>query len=278
MKYIPAIHELGPPDDEGDCHQIEAVRAYFQGLQMKPAPKTAKKSSTTGTNTIIVNRLNPKWVNEYFDGVYIQLVMMKPFTWWPVVIGQHREEDELAPESLVVKQVYLKYPQNDSDYCLTKGMASCLFYCGEKVAAEELSRLGSQFVYMTKPVAVEKLRERMKVLLPCIGDCEILSKNAKRKKNGNKKGMSITDLIETKTSFPTLVIPHGEDGSNNHAIVVIDDLIFDSTQTYALKLCRESLDWICGPGGMASIDVAIRFNRRSHKKLEPFGHKATTNW
>jgi hypothetical protein len=42
-----------------------------------------------------------------------------------------------------------------------------------------------------------------------------------------------------------------QDRSTNHAIVVMDDLIFDFTQAYAIKLCRESLDWICGDLGSA---------------------------
>ena len=77
-------------------------------------------------------------------------------------------------------------------------------------------------------------------------------------------------MINNKTRFPTVVVPYGKDGSNNHTIVVINDLIFDSTQAFAMKLCRESLDWICGDMGFDVIDVALRFNR-SHgtkKKLE----------
>ena len=43
--------------------------------------------------------------------------------------------------------------------------------------------------------------------------------------------------------------------------MVINDLIFDSTQAYAMKLCRESLDWICEDMGFDVIDVALRLNR-----------------
>ena len=85
--------------------------------------KEALTRSKTGIDTVIVNRLNPEWVKDHFHGVFVQLVMLKPHTWWPVVIGLHREDDKVAPESLVVKQVYLKYPQHDFDHCLTKGMA-----------------------------------------------------------------------------------------------------------------------------------------------------------
>ena len=48
------------------------------------------------------------------------------------------------------------------------------------------------------------------------------------------------------TEFPTVVVPQGRDGSVNHAVCIVDDLVFDSTQPKALKLCRETLDWVCG--------------------------------
>jgi hypothetical protein len=67
------------------------------------------------------------------------------------------------------------------------------------------------------------------------------------------------------------------DGSNNHAFVVVDDLIFDCTQTHAMKLCRESLDWICGENGIASINIALRFNQSFGTK-ERLPHKEKTNW
>ncbi len=67
------------------------------------------------------------------------------------------------------------------------------------------------------------------------------------------------------------------DGSNNHAFVVVDDLIFDSTQTHAMKLCRESLDWICGEKRIASINIALRFNQSFGTK-EELQHKEKTNW
>jgi hypothetical protein len=141
-----------------------------------------------------------------------------------------------------------------------------------------MGRLGDQYVNLPKPAAVDKMKKLMKELVPCIGQGQILSKKPKVKKEADKHGISITELIDIKTRFPTLVIPLGKDGSTNHAIVVIDDLIFDSTQVYALKLCRDSLDWICGNRGIASIDVAICFNRSNEKNLKPFGHQLTTNW
>ena len=49
------------------------------------------------------------------------------------------------------------------------------------------------------------------------------------------------------------MIPKGKDAGVNHAVCVVDDLIFDSTQHFTLKLCHESFDWICGEGGCEGI-------------------------
>ena len=73
--------------------------------------------------------------------------------------------------------------------------------------------------------------------------------------------MTLDDLCLKQTHFPTLVLPCAKDQATNHVFCVIDDLIFDSTQKCALKLCRESIDWICGEEGCDSILVAYCFNQ-----------------
>ena len=74
--------------------------------------------------------------------------------------------------------------------------------------------------------------------------------------------MSIQDL-DTFNPYPTVVIPMGADGSISHAICVIDDLISDTTQAYALKCTRKSMGWIChcGPQEFVDVYLAIRFDR-----------------
>ena len=42
--------------------------------------------------------------------------------------------------------------------------------------------------------------------------------------------MTVEQLVNNKTIYPTLVVPTGNDGSTGHAISIMDDLIFDSTQ------------------------------------------------
>ena len=68
-----------------------------------------------------------------------------------------------------------------------------------------------------------------------------------------------------------MVVPQGKDDSVGHAVCVVDDLIFDSTQKYALKLTKESLDWICGAGGCVGF-FALRFETKVGKG-PPFKRK-----
>jgi hypothetical protein len=262
--------EDSAPDDQPPLPRLlgpkPRVPAHFLGLMHDPKSKFAKQTGP----------LNPDWVKYYFKGVFVQLVMLQPGRWWPVVVGKSREGNSAAPKDLLVPRIKIIFPQNSQDHCLIKGVASSLFYCGLKAEAHKISGSASKFECLTKPLALQELKNIMRNLVPCIGDCMVF--NVRNSGGGGKKKkiLTIEDLLENKTRYPTVVIPYGKDGSNNHSFVVVDDLIFDSTQTHAMRLCRDSLDWICG-GGMDSINVALRFNT-SHGTKEKLKHKDTTNW
>jgi hypothetical protein len=49
---------------------------------------------------------------------------------------------------------------------------------------------------------------------------------------------SIGELIQNKTGFQTAGIPGAKDRSASHAIVIMDDITFDSTQSHAMKVCK----------------------------------------
>ena len=82
--------------------------------------------------------------------------------------------------------------------------------------------------------------------------------------------MTIDSLIKNRTIFPTIVVPCGENMGAEHAFCVVDDLIFDSTQPFALTLSKKSLKWICGEEGYVHIYFAVRFqtNFNTKRKLE----------
>jgi len=241
------------------------VAAHFMGYTLCPERNESTK----------VGPLNPAWIRRFFKGVYVNLVMLEPNHWWPMVVGKARPEDDVAPSDLRLSEIPVFYQQFDREQCLIMGVASSLHFCGLVQEAKAISLLAGKYEYLTKKIALKELKKDMQQFVRCIGDCEIFNAKTAKKRPTNK--LSIQELLEKRTKFPTLVIPFGRDGSNNHSFVVVDDLIFDSTQAFALKLCQKSLDWICGNDGIGSIDVAMRFNR-GHGTRERLSRRETSNW
>ena len=48
--------------------------------------------------------------------------------------------------------------------------------------------------------------------------------------------------VEKKTIYPTVVVPEGRNDNIGHAITVVDDLIFDSTQQHTLNFAENPLN------------------------------------
>ena len=192
------------------------------------------------------------------------------------MVEKSRPEDDVAPSDLRLSEIPVFYQQFDCKQCLIMGVASSLHFCGLLVQeAKAISLLARKYEYLTKKIALKELKKDMQQFVGCIGDCEIFNAKTAKKRPTNK--LSIQELLEKRTKFPMLVIPFGRYGSNNRSFVVVDDLIFDSTQAFALKLCQKSLDWICGNNGIGSIDVAMPFNQ-GHGTRERLSRRETSNW
>lgn len=113
-----------------------------------------------------------------------------------------------------------------------------------------------------------------------MGQCMVWN-GKKRKRYKPRKVMSVGDIVTRRTPFLTLVHPKGRDGSVDHAVCVVDDIIFDSTLTHAMKLCRESFHAVCGGKGMAELGRVIRFcipKGVKHTKPEREERKMKRNW
>jgi hypothetical protein len=116
-------------------------------------------------------------------------------------------------------------------------------------------------------MAIQGLRKKMLSHAPEIGGVTTYNLHTRRKK---VKRLSIDELIQHKTCFPIVIIPRGNDRSVIHAVAVVDDLIFYATQPYALRLCKESLEWICGNTGIYDIVLALRFKEtcKTEKRMK----------
>jgi hypothetical protein len=110
---------------------------------------------------------------------------------------------------------------------------------------------------------IKTLIEMIQKEAPCYGKAKVYNKTSR--KRGKKKNHHITieEIVNSPKNVPfvtpLLVIPAGKDGSVNHAVVVVDDLVFDSTQSHALKLKQETFEWICGEPGFERVYLAYHF-------------------
>jgi ABC-type arginine transport system permease subunit len=109
---------------------------------------------------------------------------------------------------------------------------------------------------------------------PIIGRPIIYTHPQKRK----TKKMTLAEITTVPSPYPTLVIPFGSDSSLNHAICVVDNLIFDSTQSHALKCGMEAISWVCASGSKGVCDVyeALRF--QYPEQCSPLKCNSRTNW
>jgi hypothetical protein len=150
------------------------------------------------------------------------------------------------------------YQQGQQHRCLFLSLASALHYIGLPDEALRLAEASTSAEHNSGSEAIAALRTSMATLAPIVGRPTLFNTGRTGRK---KRVLSIVDVWKY-TPYPTVVIPIGKDGSVNHAICVVDDLIFDSTLPYALKCRHESMDWICtgDHGGFVGIRQALRFS------------------
>ena len=102
------------------------------------------------------------------------------------------------------------------------------------------------------------LQTLMKQHLPKIGRATVFGKRLAKHKI---RLLSLEALLHAKTTYPMTVIPRCKDGGTQHAVCVVDNLVFDSTQEVALKLQLETFEWICKINqGFNGVAEAYRFD------------------
>ena len=272
-------------DNQRQLEEISHLM-YVRGLldrEMCPGSESALKLTENDNGRIIpsfnvyfgkkqdgtlVEYINPDWAREMFDGKFLAFVRQAHGHYIPVPVG--RASEDKAPDHLLTS-VPIRYNQGDRDFCLTYSMASCLYYCGYKLAANAITNIKvTSLCY----ASIQNFLHGMKKYCPEIGSYVVSNIHRKR---GRREFKYVEDILENPTRFPTLLHLIGCDGSSNHSVTVVDDLIFDSTQDYALKLKKESFDWICGANGIAGFNAVYQFNRKYHTK-EEFKHQMKKNW
>ena len=199
------------------------------------------------------------------DRETIEAAREEPNTWISPALGD--PWDEPPPRYLTTKVPTL-YQQLNRPFCLTYCLASALFYCKFRVEASLLAGQAIDLACYNMRAQLRRVLNFMPNLVPLIGDATRINHRA----NGNcrrKRRLKWEELFDELSSRPTLIVPvNGRTGRMNHAICVVDDLIFDSSTPYAMKLCMDSFRWIFQEDNL-DIFVAYRFEN----KVSPPGQK-----
>jgi hypothetical protein len=209
----------------------------------------------TASGKVFEFQLSPEWVEYVFNLVFTQLVRRFPGTWFRVPIGSAMIE--LDPSADLYTNVHVTYRQRENDYCLPYSVASCLQYMNHDEVGRAITEKASEWCGMPGGMVLDAVRKHMMEHLPCEGQAVVFNK--KKSRHHHTIHLSRSELVNERTPFLTLIRPVGKDGSSDHAVCVVDDLIFDSRLAYALKLCEESLDLVCGSKGMAELGIVFRF-------------------
>jgi len=195
---------------------------------------------------------------EMFDATFLEVVRKTPNVLFGITPGD--PIDDAQPPPYLTTSVPTIYQQHNNHYCLTYSLASCLFYCGFRWAGEGLSGEAERISKLPYEGAIKAIRSIMLGLVPVIGLPTLYGIRTKCHKR-KKRRMTWEDLFQNTTPYPTLVIPLKPNGTTTHAFCVADDLIFDSTTSLAMKLCKESVQWLFQSDDLELYQV-LRFNMK----------------
>ena len=150
---------------------------------------------------------------------------------------------ELAPSNSLT-DIPLWYPQGELNLCLINSLASALYYMGLSEESGRLNSVSYNDEHLSLKEACDKLQNNMKQYCPSIGigwGFNLPRGIGVRSKMKRKATTTIQNLLDDKSAFPMVVIPRGTDMRINHAVCVVNDTIFDSTQPQTLWLTKETL-------------------------------------
>jgi hypothetical protein len=161
---------------------------------------------------------------------------------------------------MLVENVPIKYPQYDLENCTFMSMASALHYCsaelkmGDKQLGSTLSQGAIGYVKgLSAGAQLDGLVRLVKEKSTYFKKFELRAK---------QNEIEEWDILNKKSPWPTVVVLLGSDGGMSHTVTIVNDLVFDSNCSYAMRLSKETLDWCCNcKGGYDRANYAVRFWR-----------------
>ena len=152
--------------------------------------------------------------------------------------------------------------QGKDGTCLFSSIALALHYLGFHDLAASVNNLGKLFIGCPLDQQTTELTNvvtKSHFMLPSVK----VYHQRKSHSQSCKKALNLFDLEDNEAGKLYGVVLKDTKGYNRHAIVIVDNLIFDSTHTHTLVMSKKSLDWCCNcddNGGFESVFFALRFS------------------
>ena len=228
------------------------------------------------------NVLCPKF-NKEFNKEVARLTGINLST---MTSGTKIHSHEAMPGEPLPKQYYSKVPikyQQGQDYvCLGYSLASCFYYLGDIELANILFSK-SKYIYKIGPekskefiknLVTNYIQIKMKNINMYEGTyiCGIPSMNKKKflKKNIQSNIQNTGCNLYKAREHPVLIMFCPEQGACNHCVTIVDDLIFDASQKFAVKLSKDALDRIYDNITGVKFVISFHHNARNRKIIRHF--------
>ena len=157
----------------------------------------------------------------------------------------------------MIRDVPIEYQQGGKKTCLFAGAASGIAFLGYHDLAKEINERGLEMEGVNgddQMLVLKGLLDKFPAF------SEIMVFDNKKPSGGRKRRiLDLLRLEEHNKVHPHIAVIMGEDGYMGHALCVTQDKIFDGNSPFALKLCKESLDWCSNcKGGFRKVWYGLR--------------------
>ena len=272
QKEAKSMTELRYVIDDTDYFKStnEVAQPYYEGKWKQGRGRPVTKAP-----------LSQEWLDSHFDARYLEIVkkvglrrvsdpskpgrwirLPKHQRWLPVPMGRNTNEVSVDKKFLC-QSIPIRYPQGKINSCLFSSVASALSYMKYDKIAEHIINKKVEYADVD---GIEQWKGLQKLLKERNTINEDINFKVYNRKQGSKRKPPKHKLdVETLTSNHKdamdlhVVCLIGNDGSQDHAVAIVNGMIFDSCASNAMYLDRIPLDWCCNcDGGYAKSGYTLR--------------------
>ena len=236
--------------EEYEFRQVSHIKVKFNSRLRRMTYHRAIQAQKAGGKTTYTSHgeLSLDWIYENFalrePTFYKELLNADANKVFDVPLGSSRDNLEGAPERCPDAPVVF-YQQEELSACVVCSFASALYASGKKQYAELV------FGWLTESLTIDigtRRKEDVKRVKLYKDRLDFVVEKTRRAPQ--------IFLPKVKGSFLHYAEPFpqeihlcsivGTDGSRQHVIALWNGWIFDANLPYAIRYCKDSLDWCCG--------------------------------